>query len=191
MIRELRAGDADWPLVLDQLAAAAPAMLHVRGARTLAELCAEPAVAVVGARRGSRPGEEFAYALSRGLAAAGVAVVSGLALGIDAAVPNQASVVGRRDGECRTVITRIAPPARKPIRHERVALFERCSPRDRNPDALDAAHARGVTKQRERIRPARKSQRNEAALQGPLRGDPSRHRSTLAASARPFVGYGA
>ena len=57
----------------------------MRGARTLAELCAEPAVAVVGARRGSRPGEEFAFALSRGLAAAGVAVISGLALGIDAA----------------------------------------------------------------------------------------------------------
>ena len=85
MIRTVSAGDAEWPLVLDQLGAAAPSTLHVRGARTLAELCAEPAVAVVGARRGSRPGEEFAYALSRGLAAAGVAVISGLALGIDAA----------------------------------------------------------------------------------------------------------
>jgi DNA processing protein len=85
MIREIRAGAAEWPRVLDQLGSAAPARLHVRGARTLAELCAEPAVAVVGARRGSRPGEEFAYALARGLAAAGVAVISGLALGIDAA----------------------------------------------------------------------------------------------------------
>ena len=85
MIREIRAGAAEWPLVLDQLGSAAPARLHVRGARTLAELCAEPAVAVVGARRGSRPGAEFAHALARGLAAAGVAVISGLALGIDAA----------------------------------------------------------------------------------------------------------
>jgi DNA processing protein len=85
MIREVCAGAAEWPLVLDQLGSAAPARLHVRGARTLAELCAEPAVAVVGARRGSRPGEEFAYTLARGLAAAGVAVISGLALGIDAA----------------------------------------------------------------------------------------------------------
>jgi DNA processing protein len=85
MIRTLSVGDAEWPLVLDQLGAAAPSTLHVRGARTLAELCAEPAVAVVGARRGSRPGEEFAFALSRGLAVAGVSVISGLALGIDAA----------------------------------------------------------------------------------------------------------
>jgi DNA processing protein len=85
MIRTVSAGQAEWPLVLDQLGAAAPATLHVRGARTLDELCAEPAVAVVGARRGSRPGEEFAFALSRGLAVAGVSVISGLALGIDAA----------------------------------------------------------------------------------------------------------
>jgi DNA processing protein len=85
MIRAISTGSPDWPALLDQLGAAAPARLHVRGARRLAELCAEPAVAVVGARRGSRAGEEFAFALSRGLAVAGVAVISGLALGIDAA----------------------------------------------------------------------------------------------------------
>jgi DNA processing protein len=85
MIRELAPGHSEWPPVLDQLGAAAPARLHVRGARMLPELCVEPAVAVVGARRGSRQGEEFAYTLSRGLALAGVAVISGLALGIDAA----------------------------------------------------------------------------------------------------------
>jgi DNA processing protein len=85
MIRAISTGDAEWPAVLDQLGAAAPPTLHVRGDRSLAELCAGPAVAVVGARRGSRAGEEFAFALSRGLAAAGVAVISGLALGIDAA----------------------------------------------------------------------------------------------------------
>jgi DNA processing protein len=85
MIRAIRPGSPEWPLLLDQLGAAAPSTLHVRGIRPLAGLCAEPAVAVVGARRGSRPGEEFAFTLSRGLAAAGVAVISGLALGIDAA----------------------------------------------------------------------------------------------------------
>jgi DNA processing protein len=85
MIRTVTPGHPEWPPVLDQLGAAAPPALHVRGSRTLAELCADPAVAVVGARRGTRPGEEFAYALSRGLALAGVAVISGLALGIDAA----------------------------------------------------------------------------------------------------------
>jgi DNA processing protein len=96
VIRTLAQGDPEWPAVLDQLGASAPPVLHVRGARTLAELCAEPAVAVVGARRGSRQGEEFAYALGRGLASAGVAVVSGLALGIDAAAHAGALSAGGR-----------------------------------------------------------------------------------------------
>ncbi len=51
----------------------------------LAELAAGRAVALVGARRASPYGLEMAYELGRGLGAAGVTVVSGLALGIDAA----------------------------------------------------------------------------------------------------------
>jgi DNA processing protein len=43
----------------------------------------DPAVTVVGTRRASPYGTEVAYALGRGLGAAGVPVVSGLALGID------------------------------------------------------------------------------------------------------------
>jgi DNA processing protein len=89
-------GDPDWPAVLDQLGDGAPPLLHVRGARALADLCAEPAVAIVGARRGSRAGEEFAFALARGLAGAGVAVISGLALGIDAAAHAGALAAGGR-----------------------------------------------------------------------------------------------
>ena len=50
----------------------------------LAELAGEPAVAIVGARRCSGYAREVAYELGRGLGAAGVTVVSGLALGIDA-----------------------------------------------------------------------------------------------------------
>jgi DNA processing protein len=45
----------------------------------------EPAVAIVGARSASPYGLEVAYSLGRGLGAAGVTVVSGLALGVDAA----------------------------------------------------------------------------------------------------------
>ena len=51
----------------------------------LERLGEEPAVAVVGTRSPSPYGLEVAYALGRGLGAAGVPVVSGLALGIDAA----------------------------------------------------------------------------------------------------------
>ena len=69
----------------------APAVLFAvgRGGRAevferLERLGAEPAVAVVGTRNPSPYGREVAYALGRGLGAAGVPVVSGLALGIDA-----------------------------------------------------------------------------------------------------------
>ncbi len=64
----------------------APAVLFALGDLGLLEtLRHEPAVAVVGARRASSYGLEMSYALGRGLGAAGVPVVSGLALGIDAA----------------------------------------------------------------------------------------------------------
>jgi DNA processing protein len=60
-----------------------PAVLHVAGrAEALAR---ENAVAIVGARRGTGYGLEVARSLGRGLAAAGVPVVSGLAMGVDSA----------------------------------------------------------------------------------------------------------
>lgn len=69
--------------------AGAPAVLHVAGRRRFLEEwlgdADAPAAAVVGARRASPDGIETARALGRGLAAAGITVVSGMALGIDAA----------------------------------------------------------------------------------------------------------
>jgi DNA processing protein len=60
-----------------------PAVLHVLGEpAVLREACA---VALVGARRASTYGTEVARALGRGLSVARVAVVSGLALGVDSA----------------------------------------------------------------------------------------------------------
>jgi DNA processing protein len=64
----------------------APPVLWIRGGvDRLAALLREPGVAVVGTRRPSPYGVEVAEELSRGLSAAGVTVVSGLAIGIDAA----------------------------------------------------------------------------------------------------------
>lgn len=65
----------------------APAVLFATGAAgALAALASETAaVALVGTRNPSPYGLEVAYELGRGLGAAGVTVVSGLALGIDAA----------------------------------------------------------------------------------------------------------
>lgn len=64
----------------------APAVLHVRGdVDRLRRLTAAPAVAIVGARKASDDGREIARTLGRGLSAAGVTVVSGMALGVDSA----------------------------------------------------------------------------------------------------------
>src|SRR4051794_4419115 len=61
-----------------------PAVLFGAGsADVLVLLDEEPAVTVVGTRRASPYGTEVAYALGRGLGAAGAPVISGLALGID------------------------------------------------------------------------------------------------------------
>lgn len=66
----------------------APAALHLAGnARAWEASTATdtPVVAVVGARRATPYGMEVAHGLGRGLAAAAVPVVSGMALGIDSA----------------------------------------------------------------------------------------------------------
>jgi DNA processing protein len=64
---------------------APPAVLHVTGG-AIGELSpAGPTVAIVGARRAGPYGLGVAFDLGRGLAAAGVPVVSGMALGVDSA----------------------------------------------------------------------------------------------------------
>ena len=73
-----------------QEAADAPWAIFVAGRVEAFDALAEaddvaPAVAVVGARRAAGEGEEVARSLGQELAAAGVCVVSGLALGIDSA----------------------------------------------------------------------------------------------------------
>ena len=68
-----------------------PAVLFHRGAP---EIITGPRVAIVGTRRCSVTGRGIAYELGRDLAAAGVAVVSGLASGIDGAAHQGALAAG-------------------------------------------------------------------------------------------------
>jgi DNA processing protein len=75
--------DPSYPSRLRELSSP-PAVLHVAGGlERFLELAASDAVGVVGARRASEYGLETARALGRGLGAAGVPVISGMALGVD------------------------------------------------------------------------------------------------------------
>ena len=94
----LERGGPGWPEALTHLGMGEPKRLYVRGSASLVSLCAAPSVAMVGARAPSAAGERFARTLARELAEAGVSVISGLALGIDAAAH-----AGALDGGGRTV----------------------------------------------------------------------------------------
>ncbi|MGI8754886.1 MAG: DNA-processing protein DprA [Acidimicrobiales bacterium] len=71
-----------------------PALLFAEGHL---EAFADPSVAMVGTRNATRAGRELAAELAAGLARSGVAVVSGLALGIDGAAHAGALTVSRDD----------------------------------------------------------------------------------------------
>ena len=81
-LRWLGRADASFPGLLRSIHDPPPG-LFLRGAAD-AQVLAEPAVAIVGARACSAYGAAVARALGRELAAAGLVVVSGLARGIDA-----------------------------------------------------------------------------------------------------------
>jgi DNA processing protein len=84
-------GDDAYPTRLRAIADP-PLVLAVRGALAADEL----AVAIVGARRASAAGQRVAAELARGLADAGITVVSGLAAGIDAAAHRATLAAGGR-----------------------------------------------------------------------------------------------
>jgi DNA processing protein len=98
----------------------APAVLHVAGGRhRFAELLAAEAVSIVGSRRGSPYGLEVARSLGRGLAAAGLTVVSGMALGIDSAAH-----AGTLEGAGTTVAV-LPAGAERPYPASKRALYRR------------------------------------------------------------------
>ena len=74
-----------YPAPLRELGDAPAVLFAVGSMHALRELGREPGAALVGTRRASPYGLEMARSLGRGLGAAGVPVVSGLALGIDGA----------------------------------------------------------------------------------------------------------
>lgn len=85
---------SSYPPGLSRLADA-PAALHLFGdPARFDELVAAPSVALVGARRCSPDGSGLARSLGRGCSAAGVTVVSGMALGVDAAAHDGALEAG-------------------------------------------------------------------------------------------------
>ena len=86
--------DPRFPAGLMDLSAP-PAVLHIaRDEATFLRALANPVVAIVGARRASRYGLEVARSLARGLASAGVTVISGMAYGIDSAAHDGALAAG-------------------------------------------------------------------------------------------------
>jgi DNA processing protein len=98
-----------------------PAVLHVAG--SLAVLPAGEAAAIVGARRATPYGLEVSRSLGRGLAAAGLPVVSGMALGIDSAAHAGALEATAADGAPVAVLAggaETAYPARMRSLHARL-----------------------------------------------------------------------
>ncbi|WP_285598266.1 DNA-processing protein DprA [Kineosporia sp. NBRC 101731] len=91
--RLLIPSDPEWPDGLNRLETGMPFCLYVRGPMRLDEACVV-SVSIVGARAATSYGEHVATDLGTGCADRGVTVVSGAALGIDAAAHRGALAVG-------------------------------------------------------------------------------------------------
>jgi DNA processing protein len=116
---ELLAGGEDAPAVLH--VAASEDGEPLAGGAAIDRLCGlleRDPVAVVGARRASAYGLEVARSLGRGLAAAGVTVLSGMALGVDAAAHAGALEAG-------PTIAVLAGGADRPYPARHARLYER------------------------------------------------------------------
>jgi DNA processing protein len=107
--------DAAYPQAL--LATAdPPVLLYVKGR---VELLNRPAVAIVGSRNATKQGEANAEAFAAALSAAGLTVVSGLALGIDAAAHRGAlQGAGSTVAFIGTGADRIYPARNEPLTRE-------------------------------------------------------------------------
>lgn len=125
-IRALLSGEPHYPEGLRVLAKPPPA-IFVRGMLPVGE----KAAALVGSRRCSRQGRQFAKELARSLAGAGLPVISGLARGIDAAAHMGALETGCTVAVLGGGLDRIYPPEHESLARqveERGALISEFPP---------------------------------------------------------------
>jgi DNA processing protein len=107
-------GDPDYPPLLRQIADP-PIVLYVHGRR---ELLVQPQLAIVGSRNPTALGRQTATAFARRLAGTGLAITSGLALGIDAAAHGGALEAGGVTiAVCGTGLDRVYPPRNRDLAH--------------------------------------------------------------------------
>jgi DNA processing protein len=108
------------PKSLSSLGGSAPRAVYGVGDRALLpELELERSVTIVGSRRSTPYGREVAHELGRLLAATGVTVISGMALGIDSAAHEGALAAGGR------TVAVLGPGADRPYPRSRGNLYAR------------------------------------------------------------------
>ena len=115
-------GDADYPAPLLQIPDP-PLMLYAMGQIThLQQLQATQALAMVGSRNPTPQGRDNASEFARSLAASGLTVVSGLALGVDGAA-HEGALQGARAGQLATIavvgtgLDRVYPRQHRDLAH--------------------------------------------------------------------------
>lgn len=82
-VRMITFKDFSYPPLLREIPSA-PYILYIKSDLELSKIFSEPMIAVVGSRKMTSYGKQVAYSFSRELALAGISVVSGMALGVDA-----------------------------------------------------------------------------------------------------------
>jgi DNA processing protein len=107
--------DPDYPVLLREITDP-PMMLYVIGQR---EALSNPQLAIVGSRNPSPMGRENAQAFAKSLAAAGLTVTSGLALGVDGAAHRGALAAGGTTiAVTGTGLDRVYPARHRELAHE-------------------------------------------------------------------------